>query len=145
MPASRSPGFWPKTKWTGRRCSRLETLPRPLDRIGHMLAVGRGEAQTDTQIGQVGVRIVPAVELRDRLGIALAGLGLDQHAFLEVRLEQSLQRHEKRRAVVAMPVGVTARHDLGVVDLHLYLWIARQRGVERVEQQVAVEAMPRRH
>ena len=91
-----------------------------------MLAVGRGEAQADAQIGQVGMRIMPAVEFGDRLGIAFAGLGLDQHAFLEMRLELALQRHEKRRAVVAMPIGEAARHDLGVVDLHLDLRVARQ-------------------
>src|SRR6476661_5987190 len=44
-----------------------------------------------------------------------------------------------------MPVGVAAGHDLGVVDLHLRLRIARQRGVQRVEQQIAVEAVTRRH
>ena len=53
-----------------------------------MLAVERGEAQAHTQIGQVGVRIVPAVEFGDRLGIAVAGFRLDQRALPEMRLEQ---------------------------------------------------------
>jgi len=85
------------------------------------------------------------MEFGDRFGIAFAGLGLDQHAFLKVGLEQPLQRHEERRAVVAMPVGIAARHDLGIVDLHFNFGIARQRRIERVEQQITVEAVARRH
>ena len=97
-------------------------LPRFLH-IGDVLAVGRGQADTDAQVRQFQMRIVPAMHLGDRLGINIAGLGLDQHAFLKVRFENALQRNEEGRAVVAMPVGVAAGNDLGVVDLYLDLRI----------------------
>ena len=38
-----------------------------LHHIGHMLAIRRRQADADTQIGYLGVRIVPAVKFRDRL------------------------------------------------------------------------------
>src|SRR5436309_15836611 len=91
------------------------------------------------------MRIVPAMELRDRLRIDIAGPGLHQYALFEMRLELALQRDEERRAVVTMPVGVAARHDLGVVDLHFDLRVPWDRGVELVEQQVAEEIVPRRN
>jgi hypothetical protein len=68
-----------------------------------------------------------AMESGDRFGIKFTGLGVDQYAFLEMRLELTLQRDEERRAVMVMPVGEAARHDLGIVDLHFHLRITRQR------------------
>ena len=91
------------------------------------------------------MRVMAAMESGDRFGITFTGLGLDQHALLEMRLEYSLQRDEEGGAVVAVPVGEAAGHDLGIVDLHLHLRVARQRGVQRLQQQVAVKAVPRRH
>src|SRR5690242_14590570 len=106
-----------------------------------MLAVRCRKAHPDTEIGQFGMRVMPAVEFGYRFGIALAGLRLYQHAFLKMRFEQTLQRHKKSCAVMTVPIGIAAWHDLGIVDLHLDLGIARQRTVERVQQQVAVEAL----
>ena len=60
------------------------------------------------------MRIVTAMKLGDRLRVHVAGLGLDQHAFLEVSLEDALQRDEEGRAIVAVPVGVSARRDFRV-------------------------------
>src|SRR5258705_3724115 len=93
-------------------------LPRPLDRIRHMLAVRRRQTDANAEIGQFGMRIVPAMEFRDRLGIDLAGRGLHD-AVLEMSLELALQCDEERRAVVDMPICKAARHDLRAVDLHL--------------------------
>ena len=56
------------------------------------------------------MRVMAAMESGDRFGITFTGLGLDQHAFLEMRLELTLQRDEERR-----------------LDLHLHLQITRQR------------------
>src|SRR6185437_6574693 len=60
-------------------------------------------------------------------------------------LELALQRDEECRAVVAMSVGEAARHDLRVINLHLDLRITWQRGIKRIEQQIAVKSVPRRH
>src|SRR5262245_813126 len=98
--------------------------PRALDGIGDVFAVGRGEAQADAQVGQLGMRVMPAVKFGDRFGVAFPGLGLHQHALLEMRFELTLQRDEERRSVVAVPVGEAAGYDLGVVDLHLHLRVA---------------------
>src|SRR5262249_21294641 len=115
--------------------------PRPFQRIGHVLAVRRGEAHSDTEIGQIGVRIMPAVELGNWLGVALAGFRLHQYAFLEVGLEKTLQGDEKRRAVMTMPVRIASRHNFRVVDLYLHLGITGKRALKRIEQQVARETM----
>src|SRR5262245_39522006 len=115
--------------------------PRPFHRTGHVLPIGRGEAHSDTEVGQFGVRIMPAMELGDRFGIALAGLCLHQNAFLKVGFEKTLQGNEKRGAVVTMPVREASRHNFRVVDLYLHLRIPWQRTVERIEQQVSMETM----
>src|SRR4249920_895158 len=62
-----------------------------------------------------------------------------------MRLEETLQRHEKRRAIVTVPIGVASWHNLGIIDLYLHLRIPRQRTVKRVEQQIAVKAVAGRH
>ena len=72
------------------------------------------------------MRIVPAMKFGDWLGITFTSFGLHQNALLEMRFEQSLQRYKKCRAIVAMPVGVSARDDFGIVDLYFYLRVARQ-------------------
>ena len=92
-----------------------------------------------------GMRVVSAMEFRDRLGIDVAGLGLHQHAILEMCFELPLQRDEKRRAVVAMPVGEATRHDLGIVDLHFDVRVLRDRRIELVEQHMTEEAAPGRN
>src|SRR5215470_12504934 len=107
-----------------------DDLPRSLDRIGYVLAIRRGETHADAEIRQVGMGIVAPVEFGNWLGIALAGLRPYQNAFLKVRLEQALERNEKSRAIVAMPVGIAARHNLGVIDLHFHLRVARKRSVK---------------
>jgi len=91
------------------------------------------------------MRIVPTMKIGDRLGITFASFRLHQNALLEMSLEQSLQRYEKCRAVVAMPVGISAGHDFGIVDLYFYLRVARQRRIEGIEKKVAMETMSRRH
>src|SRR5262249_33305090 len=107
--------------------------PRPFQRIGHVLAIRRREAYSDTEIGQIGVRIMPAVELGNWLRVALASFRLHQYAFLEVRLEKTLQGDEKRRAVMTMPVRIASWHNFRVVDLHLHLRITGKRTVKRIE------------
>ena len=88
------------------------------------------------------MRIMSAVKFSYGLGIAFAGLRLDQYAFLEMRFEEALQSYEKCCAIMAMPVGIAARHNLSIVYLYLHLRIARQRAIERVEQQTAIEPVP---
>jgi hypothetical protein len=80
------------------------SLPGPFYGIGHVLAVGGGKADTDTQIRQFWMRVVPAVKFGNRLGIALAGLRFHQHAFLKMRLEDALQGDKEGGAIVAVPV-----------------------------------------
>ena len=70
------------------------------------------------------MRVVPTMKFGDRLGITFASFRLHQNSLLEMRFEQSLQRYEKCRAVVAMPVGVSAGHDLVIGDLYIYLLVA---------------------
>ena len=89
------------------------------------------------------MRIVPTMKFGDRLGIAFASFRLHQDTFLEMRFEHALQCHEKCRAVVAMPVGVPAGHDLGIVDLHFDLRVTRQRRIKVIEKKIAMEAMSR--
>jgi len=78
--------------------------------------------------------IVPPVEFGNRLGIALTSLRLYQNPFLKMRLEQPLQRHEKRRAIMTVPIGIATGHNLRVIDLHFHLRVAWQRAVKRIEQ-----------
>ena len=80
-----------------------------------MFTVRGGEAHADAEIRQVRMGVMPTVEFSYRLGITLASVRLDQHAFLKVSLEDALQRHEKRRAIVTVPICVASRHNLGVV------------------------------
>src|SRR6185312_11125858 len=108
---------------------RVSWSPRALDRIGHMFTVRRGKAQADAQIRQVGMRVMPAMKFGDRFGVAFSGFGLDQHTLLEMCFELALQRDEECSAIVTMPIGEAARHDLSIVDLNLYLRVARQRGI----------------
>src|SRR5262249_36737489 len=115
--------------------------PRPFHRTGHVLPIGRGEAHSDTEVGQFGVRIMTAMELGDRFGIALAGLCLHQNAFLKRAFENNLQGNEKRAAAVAMPVREVSRHNFRVVDMYRHLRIPWQRTVDRIEQQVLMETM----
>src|SRR5512136_2407247 len=119
--------------------------PRPFDRVGHMLTVWRSKAHADAEIREFWMWVMPAVEFGNRLGIALAGLRLDQNAFLKMRLEQALECHEKRRAVMAMPICVASWHNLSIVNLHLHLRIARQRAIKCVEQKIAVKTCTGRH
>jgi hypothetical protein len=77
-------------------------LPGPFHGIGHVLTVGGGKADTDAQIRQIGMRVVPAVKFGNRLGIALAGFRFHQHAFLKMRLEDALQCDEEGGAIVAV-------------------------------------------
>src|SRR5271156_5066991 len=89
------------------------------------------------------MRIMPTVKFGDRFGIAF--FGIDQYTLLEMCLELALQRDEERGAIVTVPIGEAAWYDLGVVDLNLHLRVARQRGIHRIEQQVAVESKSSRH
>src|SRR5271156_183783 len=91
------------------------------------------------------MRVMPTVKFGDRFGIAFSGFGLDQRTLLEMCLELALQRDEERGAIVTVPIGEAAWYDLGVVDLNLHLRVARQRGIHRFEQQVAVESKSGRH
>src|SRR5262249_31464189 len=110
-----------------------DDLPRALNRIGHVLAVRRGEAHTNAEVRQLRMRVMPPVEFGNGLGITLTRLGLHQYALLEMRLEQALEGHEKRRAVVTMPIGVSPRHYFRVVDLYFHLRVARERTIKRIE------------
>src|ERR1700678_1167007 len=91
------------------------------------------------------MRVMPTAKFGDRFGIAFSGFGLDQHSLLEMCLELTLQRDEERGAIVTVPIGEAAWYDLGVVDLDLHLRVAWQRGIHRLEQQVAVESKSGRH
>ena len=116
-------------------------LPGPLNRIGYVVTIRRRKAKTDTQVGQFRVWIVPAMKLGDRLGVAFTSLRLYQHAFLEMRLEQALQGNKECRAVVAVPIGVSAGHNFRVVNLHFNLRVARQRRIEGIEKKISVKAV----
>src|SRR6266508_867014 len=108
--------------------------------IRDMLEMGWRNADRDAEERQLGMRVVPAVKLADRLRVHVARLGLHEHAFImKIRFEDPLQRDEERRPVVAMPVRVAKRRDLAVVNQHLGLWILRQVSVHRVEQHVAIQ------
>ena len=91
------------------------------------------------------MRVMPPMKFGDRLGITFASFRLYQNALLEMRFEQTLQRHEKCRAVVTMPVSKSAGHDFGIVNLYFYLRIAWQRRIKAIEEKIAMEAMSRRH
>src|SRR5262245_15572738 len=121
------------------------SLPGPFRGIGHVLAVGRGKADTDAQIWQIRMRVVTAVKFGNRLGIALAGLRLHQHAFLKMRLENALQGDKEGGAIVAVPVCVASWYDLGIVNLHLDLGVSRQRAVKSIEKQIPMEAVAGRY
>ena len=91
------------------------------------------------------MRVVPTMKFGDWLGITFASFGPHQNTFLEMCFEQSLQRYEKCRAVVAMPVGVSTGHDFGIVDLYFYLRVARQRRIKAIEKKVTMETLSGRY
>src|SRR5258706_7118270 len=104
--------------------SRLFLSPW-LNDVGDVLAVRRRDANADAEKGKLRVRVVSAVKLRDRLRVHVSGFGFDQDSFLEMGLEDALQHDKEGRAVMAVPVGVAAGRDLGVIDLNLDLRVAR--------------------
>ena len=108
-----------------------------------MLAVRSRQTKSYTNVGKRFVRIVPAMKLRDGLRIHLPRRRVHQRALLEIRFENSFQRYEECRAVVAMPIRITERRNFGIVNLHLRLRIARQGSVQGVEQNIAMQLMPR--
>src|SRR4029078_5759933 len=83
------------------------------------------------------MRVVAAVKFPNRLGIDVARLRLDQRALLEVCLEQTLRADEECRAVVTVPIGVTARYNLGAEDPDLGFRIQRQRSIDGIKQHIA--------
>lgn len=84
-------GFRRKARMPALVSDRRDTWsPWPLGRVGHVVAIRRGKAYADTEVRQFPMRIVPAVKLCDRLGIALAGFRLYQYSFLEMGFEQTL-------------------------------------------------------
>src|SRR6266567_5044814 len=89
------------------------------------------------------MRIVAPVEFPDGLRIRVPGFCFYQHALLEVSLKDALQCDEEGRTVVAVPVGVSAGRDLRVVDLNFDFRIPREGRVERVQQDIAMEALAR--
>src|SRR5581483_1454327 len=91
------------------------------------------------------MRIVSAVKFRNRLGIAVAGFRLHQNTFLKMGLEETLECDEKRGAVVTVPVGVSVRHNFGIINLDFHLRIAGKGCVKRIEKQIAMKTVPRRH
>src|SRR5262245_64973332 len=99
---------------TSDRRDMEASLPGPLHRIGHVLTVGRGKADTDAQIRHIRMRVVPAVKFGNRLGIALAGSCFHQHAFLKMCLEDTLQCDEEGGSIVAMQVFVNFWYVLGI-------------------------------
>jgi hypothetical protein len=44
-----------------------------------------------------------------------------------------------------MPVGISAGHYFGIIDLHFYLRVARQRRIKAIEKKIAMETMSERH
>src|SRR4029450_8020073 len=124
-----------------RLIGRQPRLPRSFRNVGHVVTIWRGDADSDAQVRNRGMGIVTAIELADRLGGYVGGFGLHQNAFLELGLEDALQRDEEGGAVVAMPVGVPAWRDFGVVDLSLRLRILRQGCIELLEEHVSKQLL----
>src|SRR5436190_19356897 len=89
------------------------------------------------------MRVVAAVELADRFRIHVTCCRAHQDAFLELRLEDALERDEERRAAMAVPVGVSARRDLRVVDLDFCCRIFRERLTQLFVQHVAEQVFAR--
>lgn len=79
------------------------------------------------------------MHLPDRLRIDVAGFRAD--ALLEMRLEHPLQGQKECRAIVAMEIGPALRRELGRIYLHLRLGVFRDRGIELVEQYVAMQLL----
>src|SRR5260221_1476287 len=100
--------------------SMKDASPR-LNDVGDVLAVRRSDANADAEEGKFRMRVMPAVKLRDRFRVHVSGHGFDQESFLEIGLEDALQHDEEGRAVMAVPVSVAARRNLGVIDLNLDL------------------------
>src|SRR5262245_65911652 len=82
-------------------------LPRSFGNVGHVVAIGRGDADSDAQVRNRGMGIVTAMELADRLGVHISSLGLHQNAFFDIGLEDALTRDEELRAVVTSHGVVT--------------------------------------
>jgi len=82
--------------------------------------------------------VVTAMEFRDGFGIDVPRLRLDECAFLKMRLEQSLCANEKRRPVVAVPIRVATGHDFGTEDQDPGLRVLWERGINGIEQNVAL-------
>ena len=76
-----------------------------------MLSIRGRHAEPNAKIGKVGMGIVAPMNPGDRLGIDVAGFGFRQDSFGKLRFEDTLQRHEERGAVMAVPVRVAAWHD----------------------------------
>ena len=112
-----------------------------LDDVRHVVAIRRGDAEGDAKIGKRFVRVVAAMHLPDRLRIDVAGFRADEYALLEMRLEYPLQSQKECRAVVAMEIGPAVRRKLGRIYLHLRLGVFRDRGIELVEQHVAMQLL----
>src|SRR5712691_3136442 len=118
--------------------SMNDASPR-LNDVGDVFAVRRSDANADGEEGKLRMRVMSAMKLRDRFRVHVSGFGFDQDSFLEMRLEDSLQHDEEGRAVVAVPVGVAAERDLGVIDLDFDLRVARYRGKKLIKQNIAMQ------
>jgi hypothetical protein len=116
--------------------SNSAQLPRPFRDAYNVVAIARGQAKPDAGIDQLGMRVVTAVKFGHWLRIDVAGFRIHQRPLLEMRLEQALRAHEKRRAVVAMPIRVATWRELGAKDQHIGIRILRQRSIYRFEQNV---------
>src|SRR6185295_16960157 len=112
--------------------------PGPLLRRGDVIAVGRSEAKADAGINELGMRVIAAVKFTDRLGIDDTRFRVDQRALLEMRLEETLRADEEGCAVMELPIGLAPRQNFGAEDKHLGFRIARQRGIDGIEQNVSL-------
>jgi hypothetical protein len=118
------------------------TLPG-LDHICNVFPVGRRQAETDTQVRNLRMRIMAPMELGDGLRVYVASLRFNQRAFLEVRFKNALQGDKEGGSIMAVPVGVAARCDLSVVDLNLDLRILGQPCTKLVKQNVTKKLLSR--
>ena len=89
------------------------------------------------------MRIVAPVEFSDGLRIRVPGFRFYQHALLEVRLKDALQCDEEGCAVMAVPIGVPAGRNLGIVDLNFDFRIPGKGRKEDIQQDIAMEAVAR--
>src|SRR6516162_6804114 len=117
-------------------------LPRTND-IGYMLPIGRGKAESDAQVRNLGMWVMATVESCDRFAVNVASAGSHENSLLELGFEYSLQCNKKCRSVVAVPVGVTAWSNFGVIYLHLDLRIPGYRRDKSVEKDIPVQLLSR--